>query len=263
MIRTMQLIITISALGFVAMSTTGCASFGKQLKSWLGGKSSNTAQETSRSSMTKYSDNNNVMSGARRQYKRVTKQSLQEEAQLDDKSGSLWTSEGQGAYLFSQNVLRLVGDPLAITLEGDPHDQLETKVGVIRKLLKRIEDRQAAAAAALREPAADKTDKDKKPGAPGDKKEEGSANQAAAPKPPEQDKSDFNVRTVPTRIVERTVDGNYRVKGSQPFLIGAREYKVIVTGIVRAEDFNDEGVSATKLQDPKFDIVSARRKEEM
>lgn len=261
MMRTMQLIITIGALGFVAMSTAGCASFGKQLKSWLGGGGSKSPSQEVRSDMTKYSDNNNLMSGPRRQYKRVTKQSLQEESQLDDKSGSLWTSEGQGAYLFSQNVLRLVGDPLAVTLEGDPKEQLETKVGVIRKLLKRIEDRQAAAAAALREPAADKADKDKKPGAPGEKKDEGS--QAAAPKPPEPDKADFNVNTVPTRIVERTVDGNYRVKGSQPFLIGTREYKVIVTGIVRAEDFNDEGVSATKLQDPKFDIVSARRKEEM
>ncbi|NJL26084.1 MAG: flagellar basal body L-ring protein FlgH [Calothrix sp. SM1_5_4] len=72
---------------------------------------------------------------------------------------------------------------------------------------------------------------------------------------------DFNVKNVPTRIVERTLEGNYRVKGSQPFMIGNREYKVIVTGVVRAEDFNDEGIPASKLLDPKFDIVSARRKE--
>jgi flagellar L-ring protein precursor FlgH len=46
-------------------------------------------------------------------------------------------------------------------------------------------------------------------------------------------------------------------------LIGPREYKIIVTGIVRAEDFNEEGISATKLLDSKFDIVSARRKEDL
>ncbi|HMN67607.1 MAG TPA: flagellar basal body L-ring protein FlgH, partial [Bdellovibrionales bacterium] len=68
-------------------------------------------------------------------------------------------------------------------------------------------------------------------------------------------------KNVPTRIVERTLEGNYRVKGSQPIMIGNREYKVIVTGIVRAEDFNEEGIGAGKLLDPKFDIVSARRKE--
>lgn len=256
MMRTMQLIITISALGFVAMSTTGCASIGKQLKAWVSGsKPSSAAQEKPKSDLVKYSDNNNLVSGPKRQYKRVTKASLQEEAQLDDRSGSLWTTEGQGAYLFSQNVMRMVGDPLSITLEGDPKDQLDTKVGVIRKLLKRIEDRQAAAAAAMREPAGEKGEKK-----PGDEKKK---EEAAAAKPAEQDKNDFNVKNVPTRIVERTIDGNYRVKGTQPFLIGAREYKVIVTGIVRAEDFNDEGVPASKLQDPKFDIVSARRKEEM
>ncbi len=258
MMRTMQLIITIGALGFVAISATGCASLGKQVKSWISGKPAATAQEKPKSDLVKYSDNNNLVNGPRRQYKRVTKASLQEEAQLDDHSGSLWTMEGQGAYLFSQNVMRMVGDPLSITLEGDPKEQLETKVGVIRKLLKRIEDRQAAAAAALREPASAKAG-DKKPGEEGAKKEE----PVAAKLPEPETKGEFNVNTVPTRIVERTVDGNYRVKGTQPFLIGTREYKVIVTGIVRAEDFNDEGVMASKLQDPKFDIVSARRKEEM
>ena len=75
--------------------------------------------------------------------------------------------------------------------------------------------------------------------------------------------SDFPVKSVPTRIVERLVDGNYRVKGSQPFMIGKREYKVIVTGIVRAGDFSDGGISAGKLIDSKFDIVSQRRREKL
>jgi flagellar L-ring protein precursor FlgH len=63
---------------------------------------------------------------------------------------------------------------------------------------------------------------------------------------------------VPTRVVERMVDGNYRVRGMQSFMIGQREYKVIVAGIVRAEDFNEEGINASQLLDSSFDIVSAK-----
>jgi flagellar L-ring protein precursor FlgH len=75
---------------------------------------------------------------------------------------------------------------------------------------------------------------------------------------PAAQEADFAVKSVPTRVIERLVDGNYRVRGTQPFMIGGREYRVSVTGIVRAEDFNDEGISSTQLLDPKFDIVSAR-----
>ena len=67
---------------------------------------------------------------------------------------------------------------------------------------------------------------------------------------------------VPTRIVERLPDGNYSVKGAQPFMIGKREYKVIVTGMIRPEDFNDEGVSSNKLLDPQYDVVSIRRSQQ-
>ena len=42
-------------------------------------------------------------------------------------------------------------------------------------------------------------------------------------------------------------------------MIGKREYKVIITGMIRPEDFNDEGVSSVKLLDPQFDVVSIRR----
>ena len=42
-------------------------------------------------------------------------------------------------------------------------------------------------------------------------------------------------------------------------MIGKREYKVIVTGLVRPEDFNDAGISAEKILDPQFDIVSSKK----
>jgi len=45
----------------------------------------------------------------------------------------------------------MIGDPLAVELEGDPKAQLEAKVDVIRDLLTKIEERQKAR---LRRPAA-------------------------------------------------------------------------------------------------------------
>ena len=67
------------------------------------------------------------------------------------------------------------------------------------------------------------------------------------------------MQAVPTRIVEQLKDGSYRVKGMQPFMIGKREYKVIVTGVVRPEDFDDAGIDSSKLLDSQFDIVSSRK----
>ncbi len=259
----MRLLITSTVLVFMVSALTGCASFNRKLKAFLNGNS--TSEATTKTTLTKFSESPDVPPRVRRQYRRTTKESLRDESALDAKAGSLWVMEGQGAYLFAQNVIRLVGDPIAVTLDGDPREQLTTKVGVIKKLLARIEERQrarlrgpaAAAADAKNETDDSKDDKTKK------EKEKAETAKVETPNKSKEDLlADFNVKTVPTRIIERTTDGNYRVKGSQPFMIGSREYKVIVTGIVRAEDFNEEGISASKLLDPKFDIVSARRKEE-
>src|SRR5690606_16193921 len=132
-----------------------------------------------------------------------------------------------------------------IKIEGEPKEQLGTKVGVIRNLLAKLEERQKAR---LRKPASEDGEEETEEGKEPNAQAKGNITNGAQPPkteaPPELP-ADFNVKTVPTRIVERMIDGNYRVKGSQPFMIGQREYKVIVTGIVRAEDFNEEGLSAT------------------
>lgn len=255
-------LILIGFLVLFSLMQTGCASFNKKLKGWLNGSSSQSSENKQVSTLTKFSDSPDVEPRVKRQYKRTTKETLANEAALDSKSGSLWVMEGQGAYLFSQNIVRLVGDPLGVTMEGDPKEQLQSKVTVIKKLLAKIEERQKARqrnlASAEEEESGEKDKKEK------DKKDKTAQNQQQKKEelpPAGSDAADFNVKTVPTRIIERTLEGNYRVKGSQPVMIGAREYKVIVTGIVRAEDFNEEGISASKLLDPKFDIVSARRKE--
>lgn len=256
-------------IGFLlvfGLMQTGCASFNRKIKAWLGGESAQPVAQAS--TTTKFSDSQDVPPRVRRQYKRTTKESLADQSALDSRSGSLWVMEGQGAYLFSQNIVRLVGDPLAVTLEGDPRDQLTSKVNVIKKLLAKIDEknrlRQRDPASAQDGDGDDAKDEKTKGKDKKDKKSETAANangNQAQEKP--GDNADISVKNVPTRIVERTLDGNYRVKGSQPFMIGNREYKIIVTGIVRAEDFNDEGIPATKLLDPKFDIVSARTKGEM
>ncbi len=251
----------LSVLLVLCLSQVGCASFGRKFKAFLNGTEVSEPKVASQDLGPTYSDNPNFLNSPRRQYKRVTKQSFEEQAQLGEKSGSLWTMEGQGAYLFSQNIVRMIGDPIGIKIDGEPKEQLGTKVGVIRNLLAKLEERQKAR---LRKPASEDGEEEPKEGDVAAKEKGQITNGNTPPKTAEaapELPSDFNVKTVPTRIVERMIDGNYRVKGSQPLMIGPREYKVIVTGIVRAEDFNEEGLSATQLLDPKFDIVSVRRKD--
>jgi flagellar L-ring protein precursor FlgH len=237
----------------ILFAQVGCSSLGHKLKNFLGGgeDTAKTAPVADKSDLTKYSDNPEMAPGMRRQYKRTTKESLANESALDQKSGSLWVMEGQGAYLFAQNVMRLIGDPIGVQIDGEPKEQLTAKADVLRDLINKITERQAARQRAL----AAENSEDKPKEAKDDKEKEKDKKTADAKTP---EKSDFNVKIVPTRIVERTVEGNYRVKGSQPFLIGQREFKVIVTGVVRAEDFSDDGIAASKLLDPKFDIISVK-----
>lgn len=253
----------IGVLLVVSLMQTGCASFNRKLKAFLSGRPTpveSTPVKTAQG--TRFSEQADMPPRVRRNYKRTTRESLAEEAALADRSGSLWVMEGQGAYLFSQNIVRLVGDAIPVQIEGDPKEQLVTKVNIIKKLLAKIDERQRAR---LRQPAEAQSDSkgDKKKGEKSEKAEESAA--ANQKKEGADDLStgnqEFSVKNVPARITERLSDGNYRIKGMQPFMVGSREYKVIVTGIVRAEEFNDEGISSSKLIDPKFDIVSARRKE--
>lgn len=217
----------------------------------------------------RFSENPNVGVFNAKKYKRTTRQSMEEESELGSRAGSLWSPEGQTAYLFTQNQSRREGDILSVKLDGTAKTQVETKVNVIKKLLARLdapppppvpapgeapvpqEGTPLSDENAARKLASEKTP-DGKPAV---------AAKAVAAKPEEEKvpEEPFNVESVSTKIVERMVDGSYRVKGSQTFMIGKREYKVIVTGMVRSEDFNDEGVSANKLVDPQFDVVSIRR----
>lgn len=204
----------------------------------------------------RYTENPNHGAPADRRYRRMTKSRMEEEAELHSQAGSMWVQDGQTSYLFVQNKTRREGDILSVKLEGAALRQVETKVGVIKKLLKQLEDQQNAELQqrmAAQNPDANRAPASTTAAAP--------AAKPAGDKKAKEEKEDLSdVQNVSTRIVERLADGNYRVKGQQPFMIGKREYKVLVTGMIRPEDFNDEGVSSSKLLDPQYDVVSVRRK---
>lgn len=247
-----------SLLAIVLMlGLSSCGSMGQKLKAFLGGKAAPSQQATAvRKPSRTFKNQSSYMPVPHRNYKRMTQEKLEDQSRVDEKAGSLWVMEGQSSYLFSQNIMRMIGDPIPIRLDGEPKEQLGSKVGVIKKLLNKLEMRRRRLQRLPAE-AQKAVAKATKPGA----NKKAPAQNLTKKQPLEADQTEFAVRTVPTRIVERLVDGNYRVKGGQPFMIGSREYKVIVTGIVRAADFSDEGISATKLLDPKFDIVSTRTRE--
>ncbi len=268
------------------VGSTGCTTLGKEWKKVIGDDSGEKAKASGASARPlSYNQQSNVMPNTYRKYKRTTRGDLENQAHLESKAGSLWVMEGQGAYLFSQNIVRMIGDPIAIKLEGDPVEQLSAKSKVIAKLLAQLEERRrramgrapaggeegakpddkAAAANGAPAPGAPGAPAEKaangKNGQPGANSQNANAANGGAAAPGVEETKDFAVKTVPTRVVERMVDGNYRIRGMQPFMIGQREYKVIVSGVVKAEDFNEEGINSSQLIDSSFDIVSSKSAE--
>ncbi len=250
---------------------TGCASLGKKLKAFLGGKPAPDVVVASEPTVStpRFSETDNLRYGTDRKYRRMTKDRFEEEAEVAANQGSLWIMEGQGSYLFAQNRTRLVGDLLNVQIRGAPQTQLQTKTRVIARLLEKLERPEVvavpvrapavagAAASAPPNPPAAAAQGTNGPAGPG----AAAPATSAAPAQPSLARGEavFSVERVPTRIVEVMKDGSYRVKGSQEFMIGKREYRAIVTGIVRPEDFNEDGIEAEKLLDSQFDIVSNKR----
>jgi flagellar L-ring protein precursor FlgH len=254
------------AVFLAAFAMSGCASLGKAWHSLFG---KDQAEAPHKTDATRFSKQDNMKVGSARKY-RMTKERMEQESDLGQGAGSLWMMEGQSAYLFSPNTSRLIGDLLNVKLEGAPQKQLQTKVKVIARLLERIDHPESTA---LRNPASQQNQQAANPtgqapaaGAPANPANpaagaaaNGAAPPAAADEAPSKADAKFDVASVPTRITEILKDGSYRVKGIQPFMIGKREYKAIVTGIVRPEDFNDDGINASKLLDSQFDIVNNKK----
>jgi flagellar L-ring protein precursor FlgH len=260
---------------------TGCANFGKKMKAFLNdGNEAPVASSSSKpvDTSVKFSDTRDVPVDGERQYKRMSRKQFEDQELFSDNAGSLWVNEGQDSYLFAQNIVRLPGDILNVVLDGQPEKQLSTKAQVIKELTNRIERKQRGIASTTGPdgkpiPAANATNPnapaqpaelgpDGKPVANANAKPGDAKTAAAAPAPQEKtmdeempDLGNFDVKSIPTRIVERLSDGNYRVKGAQTFMIGSKEYKVIVTGLVKPSDVADDAIASSKMLDSKFDIV--------
>nr|BFD65607.1 hypothetical protein HAGR004_06290 [Bdellovibrio sp. HAGR004] len=243
----MMKMVSLFSVLVMSVFATGCATMQDFLTSLDGPKEAPALKDIN--TAPRFSDNQNMGVPTDRHYKRMTRNRMEEESDLGANAGSTWVMEGQGAYLFAQNKMRKEGDLLNVTLDGPARKQVETKVSVIKKLLKQLEEQQQQelsnslaqnAGDASRAPASE-------------------AKKAEAPKADEKDEGLADVQNIPTRIVEKMADGNYRIKGQQPFMIGKREYKVIVTGLIRPEDFNDAGINSEKLLDPQYDVVSLRK----
>lgn len=254
---------------FVFMvSLSGCGTFGVKLKNFMRGNG--WTDDTPQQKPLSFSDTPNYKKGEQRKYMRMTKDQFEAEAKIGAQEGSLWIMEGQGAYLFSQNIVRLIGDLMPVKLEGSARTQVDTKINVIKKLLRKIEnpgrrglatDGEDAKVAAAAEEKKKEPDKDAKGSKDAKGKDSKDNKDSGTAKSESESKEDdiLGVDNVPTRIVQRMSDGNYRVKGSQGFMIGKREFRVIVTGIVREQDFNDEGVSSQALLEPVYDVVSVKK----
>ncbi len=238
--------------------------------------------------MLKYSNNNNMAPPSDRDYRRMTRLKMEEEAQLQASAGSLWVMEGQSSFLFSKNKHRTEGDPTSIKVEGVAMKLIESKVAVIQDLMKDLEEQRIQAEAELKKQNEEKErlaaqerlakeealakntpqydpyagqypadlaaeEAKRKPAAVTDKKTE----TAKSAKEPAVDLKE--VALIPSRIVERTNDGMYRIRGQQFITIKKKPYKVIATGLVRIEDFDDTDISSNKLRDAQFDVIHMKR----
>jgi flagellar L-ring protein FlgH len=258
----------------LAMGLTGCSSFGKKMKSFLNGGEEPAPTQQKRAGL-KFSDAPNVNPKVgEKQYRRVTKEIFEKEGVLEENSGSLWVMEGQGSYLFSQNLMRISGDVLNISLDGVPQSSLSKKVEIIKTLLERSRKvpRYPAASADLAQanpqaaqnapPPAD--GQQQQQGQPGQANPQVAAVQAAQNADEKADaddekKAQFDVSSIPSRIVEKTQDGSYRIKGSQSFMIGRKEYRVIATGVVRPADIKNDTIAASQMVDSKFDVIAIKK----
>ncbi len=237
----------------MSFSTVGCASFQK----WFGQNISDNVPFVSPEPGLKYSETPQAGSIQERDYKRMTKSRLEEESEVSSSAGSLWQMEGQTSYMFAQNKSRREGDAIGVKMEGSAMKQVETKAQNIRTLLKELEEeeekrknRNKNLGLAQKGEAAPATGK----------AGEVARAPAAVEKPKKEEKLDLSaVENIQSKIVEKMPDGNYRIKGSQPFMIDKKEYKVIITGVIKPEDYNDAGISSNTLVDPQYDVVSIRR----
>lgn len=237
--------------------------------------------------LTKYSENSNMAPAADREYKRMTRQRMEDESDLQSGAGSLWMMEGQTSYLFAQNKQRRAGDPTQIKIEGAALKQIEMKVATIQDLLKELEEQKKTAEETEKKDAAEKqrlaefeslkksildngearsegvaqamAEERMKTRTPAEEPKDKKSTEVAK-KPAKEEKIDLkDIQLIPSKIVEKTQDGMFRITGQQYLNIQKRPYKVIATGLVRPEDFDDQNLSSNKIFEAQYDIVHIKK----
>lgn len=241
-------------------------------------------EEVVKEPLTKYSDINNFAPASDRNYKRMTKERFEEDAELHAGAGSLWVMEGQTSYLFAQNKKRREGDPSTLLVQGMALKDVQMKALAIKDLLIELENQKKEAEAKKQKEEekvqrlADiekekksilaKSEADNEDAAAVlaeqriDSRKPASVAVAEAPKNPELEKINFKeIEQVPIKITERLPDNQYRVAGQQFLTIRNRPYKLIVNGTVRGDDFSDQNFSSEKMFDGNFELVHLKKAE--
>lgn len=251
--------------------------------------------------LVKYSTEPNHSPVSDRDYRRMTRQKMEDESDLNAGAGSLWVMEGQTSYLFAQNKQHRPGDPTKIKIEGAALKQLETKVTTIQDLLneleeqkkqaelekKKIEEDQKKAEYEEKRLAEIEIEKEKimdsdlpealnTPDAVQKLAEENvnkrmpamvedpkaKAKEAVAAPAKKEEKPDLkDIEFIPSRVVEKTPAGLYKISGQQMLTIKKRPYKVIATGMVRPEDFDEQAISSSKIFEPQYDVIHIKNTE--
>lgn len=237
--------------------------------------------------LTKYSENSNMAPSTDREYKRMTRQRMEDESDLQAGAGSLWVMEGQTSFLFAQNKQHRAGDSTQIKVEGSALKQIEMKVSTIQDLLKELEDQKKSAEEIEKKELSEKQRladieiEKKRILDNGEARSIDSAQAMAeeriksrapasvavdkkitevAKKISKDDKVDLkDIELIPSKIIEKTVDGMFRVTGQQYLNIKKRPYKVIATGLVRPEDFDEQGLSSNKIFEAQYDIIHIKK----
>lgn len=240
-------------------------------------------EEADQEPLTKYSDVTNHAPPSDRDYRRMTREVMEEESELHSGAGSLWVMEGQTSYLFAQNKNRKEGDPTTVKVEGAAMKQVQMKADTIKDLLNDLEEQKRQAEEKKKKDEAEvqrladiakekdaiiaKSEADNEAAAQAMAEQRVAERKPAAVEPvkpvvekPKEEKIDLKeVESIPMRITEKLPDGQYRVSGQQYLTIKNRPYKVIATGIVRGDDYNDQLISSEKLYDSQYDIIHMKK----
>jgi len=241
--------------------------------------------------LIKYSKNPNMAPSTDREYKRMTRQRMEDESDLQAGAGSLWVMEGQTSFLFAENKQHRAGDPTQIKVEGSALKQIEMKVSAIQDLLKELEEQKKisediekkesgekqrladieiekksilnngeARSVESAQAMAEERIKSRMPAAISTDKKTTEVVKKLSKEDKKDEKIDLkDIELIPSKIVEKTVDGMFRVTGHQYLNIKKRPYKVIATGLVRPEDFDEQALSSNKIFEAQYDIIHIKK----